>query len=245
VHYYKCDLTDPSQITAVADRIREDLGDPTILVNNAGVARGRSILETTERDLQFTFDVNAFAHFHTTRAFLPAMIQRDHGMVVTVASYAAWLTVPNMVDYGASKAAAASFHEGLTAELRTRYHAPRVRTVLVNQGYTRTALFEGYDNDSPFLVPTLEPESVADAVVRQILSGRSGQVIIPKFGTTLQSLRAMPHWYSYSLRAKAQNLMANFSGRQVVEDLDKHYSDREAKEKEVEGSTVLVPEEKK
>lgn len=245
MHYYKCDLTDTAQIKSVAARIREDLGDPTILVNNAGVARGRSILETTERDLQFTFDVNTFAHFHTTRAFLPAMIRRDHGMIVTVASYAAWLTVPNMVDYGASKAAAASFHEGLSAELRTRYNAPRVRTVLVNQGYTRTALFEGYDNDSPFLVPTLEPESVADAVVRQILTGRSGQVIIPAFGATLQSLRAMPNWHSYNLRAKAQNLMANFTGRQVIKDLDRHYDEREAeKEKEVDGSTVLVPEDK-
>ncbi|KAK7924825.1 short chain dehydrogenase [Apiospora marii] len=244
VHYYKCDLTSVADIKEVAARVRADVGDPTILVNNAGIARGKTILGTSERDLKLTFDVNVFAHFYTVHEFLPAMVRRDHGMVVTVASYAAWLTVPNMVDYGASKAAAASFHEGLAAELKTRYQAPRVRTVLVNQGYTKTALFTGYHNEAPFLVPALEPESVADAIVRQIFSGRSGQIITPAFGTALQMLRALPHWYSYRLRSKGENIMSNFNGRQVVKDADKHYEGRDKKSPETEESTVLVPEEK-
>lgn len=238
VHYYQCDLTAAANVKEVARRIRADVGDPTILVNNAGIARGKTVLETSERDLKFTFDVNVFAHFYTVQEFLPAMVARDHGMVVTVASFAAWLTVPNMVDYGASKAAAASFHEGLTAELATRYGAKRVRTIVVNQGYTRTALFTGYQNDAPFLVPALEPESVADAVARQIFTGRSGQVITPLFGSALQMLRAMPHWYAYRLRAKGANIMSNFSGRQVVKDLDKHYADRDTTDE----SGVLVPD---
>ncbi|KAK8089713.1 hypothetical protein PG997_004674 [Apiospora hydei] len=212
VHYYKCDLTSVADIKEVAAKVRADVGDPTILVNNAGIARGKTILGTTERDLKLTFDVNVFAHFYTVHEFLPAMVRRDHGMVVTVASYAAWLTVPNMVDYGASKAAAASFHEGLAAELKTRYGAPRVRTVLVNQGYTKTALFTGYNNEAPFLVPALEPESVADVIVSQIFTGRSGQIITPTFGTALQMLRALPHWYSYRLRSKGENIMSNFRG---------------------------------
>ncbi|KAH8676266.1 dehydrogenase/reductase SDR family member 8 [Xylariales sp. PMI_506] len=243
IHYYKCDLTDNANVKEVAAKIRADVGDPTILVNNAGVARGKTILETSERDLKFTFDVNTFAHFYTVQEFLPAMIKRDHGMVVTVASFAAWLTVPNMVDYGASKAAAFAFHEGLSAELKTRFKAPRVRTVVVNQGYTKTALFTGYNNGSPFMVPSLEPETVADAVVRQILTGRSGQVITPSFGATLQGLRALPHWYQYKLRAEREDIMTNFSGRQVVTDLNEHYAGRDKKE-EVEGSTVIVPEAK-
>lgn len=241
VHYYQCDLTAAANVKEVARRIRADVGDPTILVNNAGIARGKTVLETTERDLKFTFDVNVFAHFYTVHEFLPAMVARDHGMVVTVASFAAWMTVPNMVDYGASKAAAASFHEGLAAELATRYRAPRVRTIVVNQGYTRTALFTGYRNDAPFLVPALEPASVADAVARQIFTGRSGQVVTPVLGSALQMLRALPHWYAYRLRAKGANIMANFSGRQVVTDLDKHYADRE-KDADAAGSTVLVPD---
>jgi len=166
-----------------------------------------------------------------------------------VTSYAAWITVADMVDYAATKAAAYAFHEGLTAELTTRFGAPRVRTVVVNQGFTKTKLFTGYRADSRFLLPALEPESVAEAVVRQVLSGRSGQIILPRFGSTLASLAAMPHWYQNRVRAKNETLMTNFRGRQVVEDLDQFYAEKEkevagASQAEPEGSTVLVSGEK-
>jgi all-trans-retinol dehydrogenase (NAD+) len=226
----------------VAREIRVQVGEPTVIINNAGVARGKSVLGATERDIRFTFDVNTLAHYWMIREFLPSLIAANHGMVVTVSSFAAWVCVPDMVDYASSKAAALSFHEGLTAELKTRYGAPRVRTVVVNQGYTRTALFTGYNNDSEFMVPTLHPETVAEAIVRQVLSGDSGQVVVPRFGVTLAGLAAMPHWYQVSLRAKNQTIMSNFKGRQVVQDLDKFYADRE--KSETEGSTILVPEQK-
>jgi short-subunit dehydrogenase len=174
------------------------------------------------------------------------MIRTNHGMVVTVASVASWITVPNMVDYAASKAAAHSFHEGLTAELATRYNAPRVRTVLVNQGYTTTPLFEGYHNDSPFLMPALEPATVAEAIVRQVLRGESGQLVLPAFGNTLTVLSGMPLWYQFRLRAKNQRIMRDFRGRKVVEDVEKFYEAREREEGSegvvtgAEASTVLV-----
>lgn len=125
-----------------------------------------------------------------------------------------------MTDYGASKAAALAFHEGLTAELKTRYNAPRVRTVVINQGYTKTPLFQGYNNDSKFLVPSLEPETVADEIVKKVLKGSSGQVIIPGFGSTLTFLRGLPHWYQIRLRNEGEKIMTNWHGRQVI-DVDK------------------------
>ncbi|KAG7293005.1 hypothetical protein NEMBOFW57_003050 [Staphylotrichum longicolle] len=244
VHYFKCDITSPKTIAAVAREIRQTVGNPTILINNAGVVQGRTILDASERDIRFTFDVNTFAHYWTTKEFLPSMVRANHGMVVTVASVAAWVTVPNMVDYAASKAAAHSFHEGLTAELKTRYNAPRVRTVLVNQGYTTTPLFKGYHNDSPFLMPALEPATVAEAIVRQVLSGKSNQLLLPAFANTLPVLAGMPHWYQNRLRSKNQAIMANFSGRKVVEDVDRFYDEKERAEGEgadaVAASTVLV-----
>lgn len=161
------------------------------------------------------------------------MVEKNHGMVVTVASFAAYITVPNMTDYAASKAAALSFHEGLSAELKTRYNAPKVRTVVINQGYTKTPLFEGYNNESKFLVPTLEPETVAEAIVKQVLSGKSGQVIAPGFGVTLAFLRGMPHWYQIGLRNDGAKIMTEWKGRQVI-DVEKWKTDGErAKEKEV------------
>ncbi|KAF3911863.1 hypothetical protein AA313_de0209390 [Arthrobotrys entomopaga] len=112
VYFYKCDITSTAQIAEVAEEIRTIVGNPTILVNNAGVARGNTLLEGTEKDVRFTFDVNILAHFWIIREFLPYIIKNNHGHVVTVASVAGYQTAPQMVDYGATKAAAISFHEG-------------------------------------------------------------------------------------------------------------------------------------
>lgn len=217
VHYFKCDITSPSLLSTIATQIRTQVGAPTILINNAGVARGKSILDSTEKDVRFTFDVNTLSHYWTVQEFLPSMIEHNHGMVVTVASLAAYITVPNMVDYAASKAAAMSFHEGLTAELSTKYNAPKVRTILVSQGYTKTALFQGYQNDAPFLMPTLETETVAEAVVKKVLEGGSGHVIVPGFAGMLTVMRGLPHWYQVRERAKGKNIMKKWHGRQVID----------------------------
>ncbi|KAK4128748.1 NAD(P)-binding protein [Parathielavia appendiculata] len=246
VHYFKCDITSRKALSLVAREIRLAVGDPTILINNAGVVQGRTILDASESDIRFTFDVNTFAHYFTVQEFLPHMIRTNHGMVVTVASVAAWVTVPNMVDYAASKAAAHSFHEGLTAELATRYDASRVRTVLVNQGYTTTPLFEGYHNDSPFLMPALDPATVAEAIVAQVLRGESGQVVLPAFANSMAVLAGMPLWYQHRLRVKNQGIMREFRGRKVVQDVERFYEEREREHGGEAGatgpgaSTVLV-----
>jgi all-trans-retinol dehydrogenase (NAD+) len=241
VYYYKCDITSPAQIASVAAEIRKDVGEPTILINNAGVARGKNILDASEKDVRFTFDVNTLAHYWMAKEFVPSMVRADHGMIVTVASFAAYITVPNMTDYASSKAAALSFHEGLTAELKTRYNAPKVRTVVINQGYTKTPLFQGYNNDSKFLVPSLEPETVAEGIVKQVLTGNSGQVIMPGFGATLSFLRGFPHWYQNRLRSQGAEIMTKWHGRQVI-DVEKWKTDAEQEKDNKESeSTVLVP----
>lgn len=165
-----------------------------------------------------TFDVNALAHYWLVKEFLPSMIDRNHGMVVTVASLAAYIAAPQMVDYASSKAAALSFHEGLAAELVTHYNAPKVRTVLVTQGYTKTPLFVGYQNDSKFLLPALEPDTVAEEIVDKVLSGSSGQVVLPGVGKVLPiMLRSWPYWMQARVRKNAEKLMRNWNGRQVMD----------------------------
>ncbi|KAF5665970.1 short-chain dehydrogenase reductase [Fusarium heterosporum] len=243
VHHFQCDLRSPENVEAVAEKIRTQVGHPTVVINVAGVARGKTIFESQPSDVRFTFDVNTFAPFWTTKTFVPNMVANNHGMVVTLTSYASWLTIPNLVDYGASKAAALAFHEGLTAELATSYNAPKVRTVIVHPGATNTALFKGYKQNTDFLMPPLEPESVADAVVKQVLSGRSGHVILPGTGAILSALRMLPDWYTIPTRAKAQSFMKNFSGRQVIEDVEATYEGDghdKAANGNVSESTVLV-----
>lgn len=143
VDFHKCDITSTASIDKVATALRTTLGAPTVLILNAGICRGKPLLENTDADLNATFGVNTIAHYKLAREFVPNMVAKNHGMIVTVASSAAWVTAPRMTEYAASKAAALAFHEGLASELVVA-KAPKVRTVVVNQGYTQTSLFKGF-----------------------------------------------------------------------------------------------------
>ncbi|KAH1986129.1 hypothetical protein KXV92_004572 [Aspergillus fumigatus] len=208
VRFHKCDITSPSAIAAAAADIRATLGEPTVLINNAGVCSGKTILGGTEADTRIQFEVNTLSHYWLAREFLPHMVKRDHGMVATVASLAGYTTTPNMVDYSATKAAAISFHEGLAAELVTRFHAPRVRTVLLTQGFTQTALIGQLTPEDTWFNPLLQPETVAEQLVRQILTGNSGHVVVPgSSGWLSRNLRSFPPWFQHSMRSWLERLM--------------------------------------
>jgi short-subunit dehydrogenase len=201
-----------------------------VLINNAGCARGKSVLDATEKDIRLTFNVNALSHYFLAQQFLPSMIQRNHGMIVTVASLAAYLPAPNMVDYAASKAAALAFHEGLSAELATNYKADRVRTVVMCQGYTRTALFEGFAGNS------LYPETVAEEIVKAVLKGRSAHLVLPESTWGIvPKVRSWPLWMQYGFRKGLKDLMKSWKGRQVAQPSEAH-----EEKKGVEESAVLV-----
>lgn len=180
VSYVKCDLTSYESIKAGAEQVRAQYGSPTVLVNNAGVCRGKHILTATPADLDFVFRVNTIAHWYLAQEFLPYMIEKNHGHIVTVASVGAYVQAPKMVDYNASKAATLSFHEGLGLELRGVYGAKKVRTTVVTPGYVKTPLFEGYNNTSEFLVPALHPQTVAEEIGKAILSGEGGHIVLPR-----------------------------------------------------------------
>lgn len=128
VHFYQANVTSAEAVRQVAEAIRQDMGNPTVLVNNAGVASMQPILEEGEENIRRTFDVNCVALFVLAKEFLPSMIKEDHGHVLTMASMASYVTIASNVDYSCSKAAALSFHEGLTQELKHRYNAKHVRT---------------------------------------------------------------------------------------------------------------------
>lgn len=116
----------------MAAQIRADHGDPTVLVNNAGVGHDGTILEEPEAKIRQTFEVNIMSHFWMVREFLPSMVKNNHGHVITVASMASFVALGEMADYCASKAGALAFHESLTQELRLWYNAPKVRTRYVS-----------------------------------------------------------------------------------------------------------------
>jgi all-trans-retinol dehydrogenase (NAD+) len=118
VDIYTCDLTSRDKIAAVAARTLADGGPIDILVNNAGIVSGKTLLDISEQEIERTFQVNTLALFWTVRAFLPAMMERDSGHIVTVASAAGLAGTAKLTDYCSSKFAAVGFDESLRLELK-------------------------------------------------------------------------------------------------------------------------------
>jgi all-trans-retinol dehydrogenase (NAD+) len=160
-----------------------------ILVNNAGIVSGRYLLDLTDDQIERTFKINVLALYWTTRAFLPGMMERGYGHVVTVASAAGLLGTCKETDYAASKSAAVGFNEALRMELRRL--APGVRTTVVCPYYIDTGMFAGVKTRIPLLLPILKQEKVADRIVRAMQLNRA-QVLMPWMIRTLPALRLLP-----------------------------------------------------
>ncbi|KAH8704244.1 putative short-chain dehydrogenases/reductase [Talaromyces proteolyticus] len=204
VFFYRADITSSSVVKEVAGRIRKDHGDPTILINNAGVGFGGTILSEPEEQIRLTVEVNLLAHFWTVREFLPSMIQKDHGHIITIASLASFVTLGETVDYASSKAAALAFHEGLTQEIRHWYKSKKIRTSIIHPLWVRTPLIDTLvQARKHFKQPVMSPEKVSSAVVKQIVSRSGGQVIIPSSYNGASLLRGLPNWIQEMVRDKA------------------------------------------
>ncbi|EXL60723.1 hypothetical protein FOCG_00016 [Fusarium oxysporum f. sp. radicis-lycopersici 26381] len=137
------------------------------------------ILDESEKNLHDAFSINVIALFLMAKEFLPAMVKNDHRRIITIANLASYITEIQNVDYACSKVSALVFHEGLTQELRHCYKVLRVRTGIVHPGYIRAPLVAKILDQSKLKAYLLEPEVVIDSIVKQILSGKSGEVFLP------------------------------------------------------------------
>ncbi|CDR88338.1 related to retinal short-chain dehydrogenase/reductase [Sporisorium scitamineum] len=200
--YFKTDVSNREQVAEVGAKIRAAFGGKKIgvLINCAGVASGNTILDVDLDSAVRLWRINTFANWITAKEFIPDMISRNHGHVITVSSAGAYATLPSMSEYATSKAAALAFHECLAIEFRTRYNAPRVRTTLVAPTKVRTALGDGMeDHADPFFTPVLEPIQVAEKVVWTLDSGLSQHLLLPAFANLLPWIRAAPDWFRRGL----------------------------------------------
>lgn len=186
---YRCDVRDRDDVAVAAKRVRDEVGDPMIVVNNAGVVSGARFLDLSDDVIRRTFDVNALALFWVTKEFLPAMVDANRGHVVTVASAAGLVGVARQTDYSASKHAAMGFDESLRVELHRI--APRVKTTVVCPYYVDTGMFEGVRTRVPLLLPILKQEQVALRIADAIATDRR-VLVLPPIVRLIPVLRMLP-----------------------------------------------------
>jgi uncharacterized protein len=112
-----CDAADGAQVLALAGRICREYGPPDVIVNAAGAGLWKRIEETTPAEAASMMGAPYFAAFHTTHAFMAAMLERGSGTVIHINSPAAYFPWPSTVGYSASRWALRGLHEALCQDL--------------------------------------------------------------------------------------------------------------------------------
>jgi all-trans-retinol dehydrogenase (NAD+) len=185
------DLASRAAIQATCEEVLVHRGGVDILINNAGIVSGRTLLECSDEAIERTFQVNALALFWTVRAFLPAMQAAGRGHIVTVASAAGLAGTSRLVDYSSSKFAAVGFDESLRMELR-RLGSP-VRTTVACPFFIDTGMFAGVKTRFAWLLPILQPDYVVRRIMGAIAKNRS-RLVMPRFVLTVPVVRVLPPW---------------------------------------------------
>lgn len=110
-----------------------------MLINNAGIVQGKGIMDSDEFMTHKVMIVNVESHFWLIREFLPAMIKKDEGHVVSIASIAGISGGPDLTDYSASKFAAVGLQESFRMEMK-RYKR-NIQSTTICPYYINTGMF--------------------------------------------------------------------------------------------------------
>ncbi|MEV0687057.1 SDR family oxidoreductase [Nocardia sp. NPDC050378] len=211
------DVTDKDSYARFLDAAVDWHGRPLdVLVNNAGVMPNAPFLEQSDRIDRLTMDVNVYGVIHGMRLVLPAMVERGYGHVVNVASLAGKFPLKGLAVYNASKFAVV----GLSAATRLEMDGTGVSVSTVLPSAVRTELSSGIDVG---ILPTVEPEDIAAAVVRTVKT-RAAETSVPSYvGVAANAATLLPESLIRLVRKAAHDDAAI---NRVDDDVRRVYLDR-------------------
>ncbi|XP_068916562.1 17-beta-hydroxysteroid dehydrogenase 13-like [Tenebrio molitor] len=190
-HAYHCDVSNRENVFEVAKKVQQEVGDVTILINNAGIMPTHPILTQTKDEIERTFNVNVLAHCWTIQAFLPAMLKNNHGHIVALSSCAGLFGLENLVPYCGSKFAVHGMMEALSEELRMDPKC-KIETTCVFPYMVDTGLCKRPKVKFEKLMPLLKPRFAAKAIMRAQQMNKK-LVSIPGYLMSLNNyVRLMP-----------------------------------------------------
>ena len=172
------DVASAEAVAAAAAQVRAEIGTPEVLINNAGIIRGKYFWEhDLQKDIVATMAINALAPMYITREFLPDMIARrdSEQRIVNISSAASLISNPKMSVYCASKWACTGWSDSLRLELEITGNT-HIRVLTVCPTYIATGMFEGA---KPMLMtPIMTPQYVVDRVWAAMKAGKP-RLILP------------------------------------------------------------------
>lgn len=186
---YKCDVSDREEVLRVAEKVKEEVGHVTILINNAGIMPCHTFLEHTPEEIRKIFDINVLAHCWILQAFLPSMIAKNHGHVVALSSIAGLVGLTNLVPYCASKFAVRGLMESLNEELRESSKGKNlnINFTTIYPYMVDTGLCKKPKIKFPSIMAMVSPKEAADLIV--IAQRRNWRNIsIPRFWSTFNTV---------------------------------------------------------
>jgi uncharacterized protein len=175
------DAADGAAVDAMAARVVDAAGVPDAVVNSAGAGVWRWMEDTSHGELDAMLGAPFRAAWNVTRAFLPAMLERGHGVVVHVGSPASLAPWPGATGYTTSRWALRGLHEALRQDLA----GTGVRTCHVLFGEVTSEYFDANPDTHQHIprvariIPVIAPERAAEVVVRTIARPRA-QVFHPR-----------------------------------------------------------------
>ena len=189
------DLSQPDSSERLFQRLTDDDVRIDFLVNNAGASNRGAVASADPAELAAEVELNVGAVVGITARLLPGMIERGHGVIVNVASSAAFQPAPYLAVYAATKAFVLSFTQALWGETRET----GVRVLALCPGPTDTAMLRGVaDGESPIRPRT--PEQVVTTALKALESSKPSVVdgtasaviarVVPRFVPERALIRA-------------------------------------------------------
>ncbi|XP_068626413.1 17-beta-hydroxysteroid dehydrogenase 13-like [Battus philenor] len=192
-HAYQCDVTDRDAIKAMAEKIRREIGEVTMLVNNAGIMPCKPLLDTSEKEIRTVFEVNVLAQLWLIQTFLPHMMETNHGHIVAMSSMAGVVGLRNLVPYCGTKFAVRGLMEALHEELR---EDPRdfsgIKQTVICPFIVDTGLCKNPKIKFPSLMKILSAQDAADDIVDAVRRNYNEITIPSSLYYVNQICRTMP-----------------------------------------------------
>ena len=115
---YPGDVTHADELTVAVNSFASTNDGLDVMINNAGVAATGALMDVPLEDWRWAVDINLMGVVHGCRAAIPHLQRNGSGLLINIASAAAFGSAPNMIPYNATKAAVVSISESLVGELR-------------------------------------------------------------------------------------------------------------------------------
>jgi short-subunit dehydrogenase len=183
------DLSRPGAGEDLAGRVAALGRTVDVLINNAGFATHGDVEHADPARLLEQIQLNCAAVVDLTTRFLPAMTARHHGVIINVASTAAFQPIAHMAVYAASKAFVLSFTEALWGEAKPR----GVEVIAICPGATETAFFDVVGAQEASFGKRRRPEQVVATTSRGLAHGRPSIVDGRSNAVVANGQRFLPH----------------------------------------------------